>query len=239
MVRKKNVSTAPGEYAATQAPWVRVTIRRGIPELLPQPRCVTLKGPMPEFCSCGAQLPPDAVFCHKCGKPQREIAAVEPEPVSETPAPFVAVEQAPPQDGFSGRIAMRLALPVAFAATLLFFLPFVNWLGAGFFTVFWYRRRTGERLNVRSGMRIGWITGLFMFGMIAVLLGGSAAILHSIGGVAAVQAQFKNSLDANGIEALKMIENETSKALFIYFITINLMSMAGGALGAVLPGRDQ
>ena len=23
-----------------------------------------------EFCTCGAQLPPDARFCHKCGKPQ-------------------------------------------------------------------------------------------------------------------------------------------------------------------------
>ena len=33
---------------------------------------------MPEFCSCGAQLPPDALFCHKCGKPQRDI--VEPDP---------------------------------------------------------------------------------------------------------------------------------------------------------------
>ena len=33
---------------------------------------------MADFCTCGAELPPDALFCHKCGKPQREI--VEPEP---------------------------------------------------------------------------------------------------------------------------------------------------------------
>ena len=32
---------------------------------------------MPEFCTCGAQLPPDALFCHKCGKPQRELIAPE------------------------------------------------------------------------------------------------------------------------------------------------------------------
>ena len=32
---------------------------------------------MPEFCTCGAELPPDSRFCHKCGKPQREEIAVE------------------------------------------------------------------------------------------------------------------------------------------------------------------
>jgi len=28
---------------------------------------------MPDNCTCGAELPPDSLFCHKCGKPQREI----------------------------------------------------------------------------------------------------------------------------------------------------------------------
>ena len=32
---------------------------------------------MPEFCTCGAELPPDARFCHRCGKPQREETALE------------------------------------------------------------------------------------------------------------------------------------------------------------------
>ena len=36
---------------------------------------------VPEFCTCGAQLPPDARFCHKCGKPQYDYPGVEePEP---------------------------------------------------------------------------------------------------------------------------------------------------------------
>ena len=29
---------------------------------------------VPEYCTCGAQLPPDARFCHKCGKPQYDYA---------------------------------------------------------------------------------------------------------------------------------------------------------------------
>src|ERR1017187_9471093 len=33
---------------------------------------------MPEFCTCGAQLPPDSLFCHKCGKPQRDVMACKP-----------------------------------------------------------------------------------------------------------------------------------------------------------------
>ena len=48
---------------------------------------------MPDSCTCGAQLPPDALFCHKCGKPQRDLVTPDdpPEPVS-APAPQEAVQ---------------------------------------------------------------------------------------------------------------------------------------------------
>src|SRR5258708_21315931 len=58
-------------------PWLRQTDRSSL---------------MPDFCSCGAQLPEDARFCHKCGKPQREEIVVEP-----PPAPPAAA--APPAPG--------------------------------------------------------------------------------------------------------------------------------------------
>jgi predicted amidophosphoribosyltransferase len=52
---------------------------------------------MPEFCTCGAELPPDARFCHRCGKPQRE--EIEPETVAPippgTPAVVAAVTTSP------------------------------------------------------------------------------------------------------------------------------------------------
>src|SRR5215471_558408 len=99
---------------------------------------------MPDFCSCGAQLPEDAVFCHKCGKPQREIAAAEPEapPRAEwqTPAPDTARVYAPdtrleaPAIDFQNAVAWRVAGLVSLAASALFFLPYVNWLAAGYFS---------------------------------------------------------------------------------------------------------
>ena len=37
---------------------------------------------MEQYCSCGTRLVEDALFCHKCGKPTREIVPEE-EPESE------------------------------------------------------------------------------------------------------------------------------------------------------------
>ena len=41
---------------------------------------------------------------------------------------------------------------------------------AGFLAVFLYRRRTGQRLSVASGARLGWICGIFGFVIVAVML---------------------------------------------------------------------
>ncbi|MEI9814090.1 MAG: zinc ribbon domain-containing protein [Acidobacteriota bacterium] len=46
---------------------------------------------MPEFCTCGAQLPADARFCHKCGKPQRDEPVMEPEVATPVVVPVEAV----------------------------------------------------------------------------------------------------------------------------------------------------
>src|SRR5271157_613131 len=126
---------------------------------------------MPEFCTCGAQLPPDALFCHKCGKPQREL--VIPETVAPPPvAPPELRTQPRPEPlpvNFHNGVALRIAILVAATATLLSFLPFLNWLAAGFFAVFFYRRKTGSLLNVGAGVRMGWITGILMFGLSAIV----------------------------------------------------------------------
>ena len=205
---------------------------------------------MPDICSCGAQLPADALFCHKCGKPQRHMAAVEPEiaPVAPAPPP---PSTAPPQPlplNFHNPVAVRIAFVVALVTALLSWLPLLNivmWAGAGFFAVFLYRRRTGSLLTVRAGVQMGWITGVMSFAITIVFF--TATILPTAlsGGVGALfQAQFKNVADPNVQEALKMFESGPGLAfllmltLFMLFVFICALSIAGGALGAKVIGHD-
>jgi hypothetical protein len=195
-----------------------------------------------DFCSCGAELPPDALFCHKCGKPQRDIVEPEPiEPVEEVSAPVaVAVAPPAPAPSFGNPVAIRIALAAAAVATLMSFLPYLNWLAAGFFAVFFYRRRTGALLNMESGVRMGWFTGVMMFGMMALLLTISLLFFQAAGGIASVQAEFKNAVDPRVLEALKSLQSGTEifRLLVQLFVFTTLLSMAGGALGAKMVGRS-
>src|SRR5664279_4079483 len=98
---------------------------------------------MPDFCTCGAQLPPDSLFCHKCGKPQREVMEPEPQPESVAEfvppaAPPIDTEPPPPALNFHNLAAIKIAFLMAVLATLLSFLPYLNWLAAGFFAALMY-----------------------------------------------------------------------------------------------------
>ena len=135
---------------------------------------------MPEYCTCGAELPPDARFCHRCGKPQREEPGpetVEPTPenapalvTGAPPLPATAPPPSgPPRVNFRNKTAVRIGLLMGGAASLLSALPAVFlglpgvalwWICAGFLSVYFYRRRTGYLLTVDNGLRMGWITGL-------------------------------------------------------------------------------
>jgi hypothetical protein len=197
---------------------------------------------VPDSCTCGAQLPPDALFCHKCGKPQRDIVAPEP----AAPPPYIQqapAQQPPPpaaQLGFRNPVAIKISLGVAVVATLLSFLPYINWLAAGFFAVVFYRRRTGASLNMESGVRMGWMTGVIMFAIMAILLGCSLAFLHIAGGLAAIQSELKSAVDPRVMDAIKVLQNPNEVALLMVqlFVFTTLLSMAGGALGAKMTGRS-
>src|ERR1700730_12542550 len=140
---------------------------------------------MPEICSCGAQLPPDAVFCHKCGKPQRlELTEVEPElvPAAALPPP---VEPAPMS--FRNPVAVRVALTVAVAAlagtlvSRILVLCLLLWVAAGFFAVLFYKRRTGHLLNIKAGLRMGWMTGVLLYALTTVVFTASMIVLLASG----------------------------------------------------------
>jgi len=201
---------------------------------------------MPEFCTCGAQLPPDALFCHKCGKPQREL--VEPEVHIPEHAEFAAslapVPLAPETLplNFRNPVAMQIAFSAAIVASLLSWVPILNvvmWVGAGYFAVFFYRRRTGHLLNLASGLRLGWITGVMMFAIVAVLFTAFAVVFNASVGIDMLQSQFRNASDPKVQEALQTLRSGWGVAIFLMqlFLFITCLSMIGGALGAKLVGR--
>jgi hypothetical protein len=198
---------------------------------------------MPEYCTCGVALAPDSLFCHKCGKPQREMV----EPEAPTPQPIVSAVPPPPAPTaaplptFSNPVALRIALMIAVFATFLSFLPYLNWLAAGYFAAYFYRRRTGARLNVVAGMRMGWMTGVLMFVITAVLFTAFVILFNASSGNAVFQAQIKSMSDPRVQEMLKLIQNRTDVAFLLMqlFFFVTCLSMAGGALGAKMTGRGE
>jgi len=207
---------------------------------------------MPELCTCGSKLAEDALFCHKCGKPQREIFGAT-APAAEFAAPVAPPPLAPlpPLLNFHNRIAVRIALLMAACATLLglTLLPFLNWVAAGFFAVFLYRRRTGLLLDVGAGMRLGWITGILMSGMWIVIFTAQELPDLFSGRLSSLFLQSMKRLPAQDPAVQQQMTRfiQSGPGLFtvllfslvVMFIIITCLSMAGGALGAKLTGRNQ
>lgn len=204
---------------------------------------------MPEFCTCGAQLPPDALFCHKCGKPQRELVVPETVAPVVAPAPLPQLQPRPEPlpVNFHNGVAMRIAILVAATATLLNFLPFLNWLAAGFFAAFFYRRKTGTLLNVGTGVRMGWITGLLMFGLSSIVFAAQQLPAALSGHLdAKFQEQLKNlaAQDPLSQQMMQFFQTGPGVIVVLLFSLVGLflfttgLSMAGGALGAKMVGRD-
>jgi hypothetical protein len=205
---------------------------------------------VPEFCTCGAQLPPDARFCHKCGKPQYDypgIEEIEPSPpveVASVPqAPYVEL---PGEITFHNRLAVRIGFIAAMVAVMISVFPIpwpfvrlpIAFLGAGFLAVFLYSRRTGQTLSIRSGARMGWITGIFSFTLISILFTVAIVAVSSRGDFA---QQLRSQLPANDARA-DMIQQALSNPalilgvvvlyLMLFFVIFTALPIIGGALGA-------
>lgn len=202
---------------------------------------------MPEYCTCGAQLPPDARFCHKCGKPQRdETWNVEEEPAKPAAQAAPAAQTAASVIDFHNAVAVRLGFTAATIASLLTFLlayAFPLWLtGAGFLGAYVYRKRTGEKLSVRSGVRMGWITGVFSFVLLTALFTLSFVVLISSGMFDSVMQQGLVRMGATDQAAAEMIRVVRSPAgitaeLVFLFAVSTVCPMMGGALGAKITGK--
>lgn len=206
---------------------------------------------MPDFCTCGAQLPEDARFCHKCGKPQRD----EPLLVEEQPevviAPLPPPPAEPPPISFRNPAAVRVALatgvPVVLLTGLLSAvagaLTIVVPLAGGFFAVYLYRRRTGERITVLAGARLGWISGIVVFAILTVLLTVMVLMLSQPDFVQSMRDQMAKMSSVSQEDLTKGIEllrtpSGLGLALLDAFVTYTLLTALGGAVGAKFLNRN-
>ena len=213
---------------------------------------------VPEYCTCGAQLPPDARFCHKCGKPQYdyeasfEEAEPEPEPAAAQPTlPELQPLRIPTDISFHNGLAVRIGFIAAMGAVMVTLFPIpwplvrapIAFVLAGFLAVFLYSRRTGQILTIRSGARMGWITGIFSFTLITVLFTVAIVAVSSQGGFAeelrklpANDARTEMVRQALGNPA--MIVGVVVLYLMLFFVVFTALPILGGALGAKVLAKE-
>lgn len=207
---------------------------------------------MPDICSCGTQLVDGAAFCHRCGKPTRELIA-EPEAIAK-PEPVAAVSYGTPPPpplktipvSFHNIVAVRIGLLVASVASMLDALPFIDMLfvvwsaGAGFVSVWLYRRSTGHSLSVRGGAKMGWITGVLNAVIVMVLMTLTFAA-SATDATAFLRQQFAASAaqdPARFARAKPFLDSPYALVVFILlcgalmFAVFTISCVAGGALGA-------
>lgn len=201
-------------------------------------------------CTCGAPLPDDARFCHRCGRPQLEEDIVRMR--EEEPAP---VATAPPPPAPSGRIdfgnrkAVTVSIAVAmltlfvfiassvlapFAATL-FILPLFCF--SGFVAARWYMKQTGESITAQAGARIGFMTALWAFLVVVVICVLMAVFISN----PEWRAQVVSMVNAQGNPAAgqiaKLLEDPRRfiflmmGELLVNFCLFTFPSMLGGMLG--------
>ena len=191
---------------------------------------------MSETCNCGAELVDGSMFCHKCGRPQCDL----PDPDSSASMPVMKIEPVYPAVNFRNGIAVRIALLMAVGGTAVFFLPLLNWMGAGFFAVLLYRRRTGYLVSMESGVRIGWMTGVLMFVIVLMMLTVWYAVVQGSGGFDSLPPDVKSALGARFQESMKALQSPWTvvQMLMMSFVSITLFSMAGGVMGARFSRRE-
>jgi hypothetical protein len=165
---------------------------------------------------------------------------VRAEPVKALPIPEV---------GFGNPQAVRIGLVVAllsfFASALsggIVVLPFVWLVGAGFLSVYWYRRRTGQSLSVGSGARMGWMTGLFAFVILLILLIFLVLAVSDPGIASKLMAEMRaRGADVSGDTMMEAFRSPGGimQIVLVSFVVFTLFPTLGGVLGATLLRRSR
>jgi hypothetical protein len=201
---------------------------------------------VPEYCTCGAKLPEDARFCHKCGKPQRDEPLLVDEPVIVPPPPPLAAPPPPPAINFRNAIAVRVALlagALAFMmSAVLGALGLIALAAGGFFAVYLYRRRTGAILSVANGARLGGLSGIFIFTIAIIVFTIQLVALSPSQMMTDLRDQMTKNYSASEAQINQVITFLASPSgigtivLFSFFM-ITLLPALGGAVGAKILNR--
>src|ERR1700726_4801865 len=130
---------------------------------------------------CRQAVEEGTAFCPHCSAPQIRVVIAEP----AAPLAYAAAG-AESQDSTAlpaSQTVPVLALPMqwsqalrpcalaALVATLLMFLglnPFVAMFSGGFLSVLFYRQRRGSMVKAGSGARLGALSGILCFGIMAL-----------------------------------------------------------------------
>lgn len=218
---------------------------------------------MVDFCTCGAKLPDDARFCHRCGKPQfaeppPELEPEEPNALSEDLRALAAEEpEAPAPISFHNANAVRAAFVAAVIIWVLMILPiggaaglllkgFVL-LGGGFLAVIVYSRRTGQLLSVAAGARLGWITGVVFYVIWILFFTVTILVLQEQGGLLEAYRKQLEESNAPADTIRQITEIMQSPELFgavmllmlvMVFVAFTLPMIVGGAVAAKALERE-
>jgi MFS family permease len=209
---------------------------------------------------CGQLVEEGRPFCPHCAAPQ--IRVLIPEPVAAA-APYAETDGIPqsPRDLPASETVPVLALPMswsdalkpcalaALVATILMSLSLnalVAMLIAGFLAVVFYRQqRPGIEIKPANGARLGAMSGLLWFAMVAILLTVGVLVLHK---GPEVQKFFRDGIDqavlrtsdpqavemANWFKTAQGLQMFMFLVIFIGFIAAIVLGAIGGALGGTI-----
>ncbi len=212
---------------------------------------------------CNAAVEEGVPFCPRCGAPQirvtgaPESSSLPTEAIPSPPTPYSAAENRQPLHYTGVRTAgiqWKLVLPVAAITGLLAGIVSIRFgilavllipLAAAT-TVQFYHRRTGGTITLGTGAKVGGLSGLFSYLVLA-----AAIVLVFIYGGATLQVEFQRQMasrpmDPQQAEIMnRLIGTPDGRALLCTIMVafmlpaVEILAMLGGALGAVLFGKTK
>ena len=213
---------------------------------------------------CGAAVEDGTAFCKHCGAPQIRITGEEPATAPlplgtpaeiQPPAEPVSVGGAPPAaaPGIDWSQGLPAAAMAGFFLAIAWVVPvagFLLWLvSGGVLGIAMYRRRSPQAtLTPGLGARIGAVTGVFGFGVFAVLFGLELLLTRGSGHFRQMlqqvieQAASRNA-DPRAQQAIQQMMTPAGLALLVTVVLVLFLaafvalSSLGGALGVWLLGR--